>query len=604
MPSSTLPLIHILPPAVANRIAAGEVVERPASIVKELVENSIDAGAKHIRVRIEQAGKKMIEVDDDGCGMSDADALLALKRHATSKISTAEELYTVASHGFRGEALPSIVSVSRVEIHTSLESALAGIKVTSEGASEADSRPAPPRRGTRIRVRDLFFNTPARFRFLRTDRTEEAVIIETLRALALGNENIGLRLECDGRRRLDVPAGQSREERVLAVMGKEFATNQYPWHLEHDGIHVAGVFGLPTHHHRNTKRMHFFINGRVVHDKQLISALKAGYRDVLFHGRFPQAVVWIEMNPAEVDVNVHPAKREVRFRKPRDVRAAVVVCVRAAIEKTGQTVSSTPTLQALQAMQPNNRSQSPHSSMASQPPPADTAVLRNLFSAPPLADNPDSVAACVAEAPAPEYRTHPEQTLNLGTPLAQIHQCYILAQTENGVVLVDQHAAAERIRYEKFKHQLLQGMLARQRLLTPAPWQPDATTSAWLHDHAGELLHFGFELEAKGEENFAITAIPAIVHDESPVDMVAELVESIMCVGSGAEGYGRVLERWLGNRACKSSIKSGRVLGPEEQEALLRAMEKTPNIAQCNHGRPTYVKLSVNELERLFGRKE
>ncbi|GMR00121.1 MAG: DNA mismatch repair endonuclease MutL [Zetaproteobacteria bacterium] len=595
-------IIHVLPPAVANQIAAGEVVERPSSIVKELVENSMDAGAAHIRVRIGQAGKKLIEVDDDGCGMSDADARLSLKRHATSKISTAEELHTIASHGFRGEALPSIAAVSRLEMHTALKGASAGTEVTLEGASEASSQPAPPRHGTRVRVRDLFFNTPARLRFLRTDRTEEAVIMETLRALALANGEIGLRLECDGRQRLDVPAGQTREERVSAIMGTEFTANQYPCHLEHDGTHVDGFFGLPTHHHRNAKRMHFFINGRVVHDKQLISALKAGYRDVLFHDRFPQAVVWIEMDPAEVDVNVHPAKREVRFRKPQDVRAAVIACARAAIERMGQTVSSSPARQALQAMHTSTRPQSRPASMVRphtphQHAPADTATLRNLFSAPHVVDG-------VAESPTPEYRLQTEQTLNLGMPLAQIHRCYILAQTDDGVVLVDQHAAAERIRYEKFKCQLLQGTLARQSLLTPAIWQPDTKTSAWLHDYTDELTHFGFEVEAKGEERFAIIAMPAMVRDEAPVALVSELVESIMCIGTDAEGYGRILERWLGNRACKSSIKSGRVLGPEEQEALLRKMEETPNIAQCNHGRPTYVKLSLSELERLFGRKE
>jgi len=602
MSAPTPSIIHVLPPAVANQIAAGEVVERPASIVKELVENSMDAGAAHIRVRIEQAGKKLIEVDDDGCGMSDADARLALKRHATSKISTAEELHTIASHGFRGEALPSIASVSRLEMHTALKGASAGVEVTLEGASEASSRPAPPRRGTRARVRDLFFNTPARLRFLRTDRTEEAVIVEILRALALANGNIGLRLECDGRRRLDVPAGQTREKRVSAIMGAEFTANQHPWHLEHDGIHADGFFGLPTHHHRNAKRMHFFINGRVVHDKQLISALKAGYRDVLFHDRFPQAVVWIEMDPAEVDVNVHPAKREVRFRKPQDVRATVIACARAAIERMGQTVSSSPARQALQAMHTSTRPQSHPSSTARphtshQHAPADTVTLRNLFSAPRVVDG-------VAESPAPEYQLQTEQTLNLGIPLAQIHRCYILAQTDDGVVLVDQHAAAERIRYEKFKLQLLQGSLARQSLLTPAIWQPDTETSAWLHEHIDELTHFGFEVEAKGEERFAIIAMPAMVRDESPVALVSELVESIMCIGTDAEGYGRILERWLGNRACKSSIKSGHVLGSEEQEALLRKMEETANIAQCNHGRPTYVKLSLSELERLFGRKE
>lgn len=586
-------VIHILSPAVANRIAAGEVVERPASIVKELMENSMDAGATHIRVRIEQAGKTLIEVDDDGCGMSETDAPLALKRHATSKITTAEELHTIASHGFRGEALPSIASVSRLEMHTALKGASAGIEVAQEGAAQAVARPSPPRRGTCVRIRDLFFNTPARFRFLRTDRTEEAVITETLRSLALGNEHVGIRLEYDGKLRLDAPAGQLREERIRIIMGKEFAGNQRPCRLEHDGIHVDGCFGLPTYHHRNAGRIHFFINGRVVHDKQLISALKAGYRDVLFHDRFPQAVVWIEIDPAEVDVNVHPAKREVRFRKPREVRAAVMACARAAIEQMGQTVSSASAEQALRRMHASARSNTfarPHA-------PADTATLRNLFSA------PRSVGGA-AEPQASGYRAHTEPALNLGMPLAQIHQCYILAQTGDGIILVDQHAAAERITYETLKGQLRQGKLARQMLLAPATWQPDATTSAWLHDHADDLPRFGFELEAKGVESFVITAMPAMLCDESPMELLAELTRSLMRIGAAAEGSGRILERWLGDRACKRSIKSGRMLGSEEQESLLRTMEKTPNIAQCNHGRPTYVKLSLNELERLFGRKE
>jgi len=308
------------------------------------------------------------------------------------------------------------------------------------------------------------------------------------------------------------------------------------------------------------------------------------------------------MDPAEVDVNVHPAKREVRFRKSQDVRAAVIACVRAAIERMGQTVSSSSTQQALRAMHTSTRPQSHPSPMAHfhashQHAPADTATLRNLFSAPDVIDG-------VAESSVREYQIHSEQTLNLGMPLAQIHRCYILAQTDEGVILVDQHAAAERIRYEKFKLQLLQGLLTRQALLTPAVWQPDIRTSAWLHDYADELMHFGFEVEAKGEERFAIIAMPAMVRDESPVALVSELVESIMCIGTNAEGYGRVLERWLGNRACKSAIKSGYLMNTEEQETLLRSMEKTPNIAQCNHGRPTYVKLSLNELDRLFGRKE
>jgi len=603
--------IHVLPPAVANRIAAGEVVERPSSIVKELVENSLDAGASRIAVRIEQAGRRLIEIEDDGCGMGEADALLSLERHATSKISDAEDLSSIASHGFRGEALPSIVSVCRFEMHTALNDADAGVLIRSEGGSEAEASPAAPRRGTRIRVRDLFFNTPARQRFLRTERTEEAVILEAMRALALANPDVSFKLECDGRTRLDAaagaPLGQStgqaanvenrRAARIGQILGREFIANQQAHAEAFDGVHVAGFFALPTHHHRDAGRMFFFINGRVVHDRQLISALKAGYRDVLFHDRFPQAVLWIEMDPAEVDVNVHPAKREVRFRQPQTVRGAVVNAVRAAISRMGQRVSDATTAQALRAMGTGG---SPASFRPQSAAPAGSYQqgLQHLFSSP-------SASATAHEEQEANYRVESDMVgeLHLGQPLAQIHRCYIVAQSEDGIVLVDQHAAAERISYERLKKQLNEGQLVRQMLLTPLDWHPDASSSAWLHEHADALQAYGFEVEIRGEESFSICAVPAMLAEESPLEMVAELTASLRATGLNAEGRGRVLERWLGNRACKGSLKAGRQLKLDEQASLLREMERTPNIAQCNHGRPTYVCLSLNELDSLFGRR-
>ena len=598
MPLAVDKQIHVLPPAVANRIAAGEVVERPASIVKELVENSLDAGASRIRVRIEEAGRRLIEVEDDGCGMGEADALLSLQRHATSKISNAEDLFAIASHGFRGEALPSIVSVCRFEMLTALGDADSGACISCEGGGEVESVPAAPKRGTRIRVRDLFFNTPARQRFLRTERTEEAVIVETLRSLALANPAVGFRLDCDGRKRLDARASQSRDDRIASILGEDFMANQLAHAESFDGVYVAGFFVLPTHHHRDAGRMHFFINGRVVHDRQLISALKAGYRDVLFHDRFPQAVLWIEMDPAEVDVNVHPAKREVRFRQPQAVRGAVVSCVRAAIERMGSQVSDATTAQALRAMGGSGSPSSFRAQVASDGS-AYQQTMQRLFSFPQADHEVHETAPAYAGSAIHEQ----DKELHLGHPLAQIHSCYIVAQSEDGIVLVDQHAAAERITYERLKRQLADGHLSRQMLLTPADWLPDAATSAWLHEHADALESFGFELETKGEESFAVSAVPSMLAAESPVEMVEELTASLRSIGHTAEGQGRVLERWLGNRACKGSLKAGRLLKHEEQESLLREMERTPNIAQCNHGRPTYVRLSLNELDSLFGRR-
>ncbi|HKI59875.1 MAG TPA: DNA mismatch repair endonuclease MutL, partial [Mariprofundaceae bacterium] len=323
-------LIHILSPQVANQIAAGEVVERPASVVKELVENSLDAGASHITVRVEGAGKKRIEIEDDGSGMSADDAELALQRHATSKISTADDLHHIASHGFRGEALPSIASVSRFRMQTCLKGKGEGVDLRVDGG-DIQLRPAPPRRGTRIEVLDLFLNTPARLNFMRTDKTEEAAIIEVVKGLAICNPKIAIRLVLDERERLLYPPGQRERERVAAVMGGEFAENSIDQNIKHDGMLIAAHLGLPTYHHRDSSRMLFLVNGRVIRDKQLIAALRAGYRDVMFHDRYPIAVVRIEMDPASVDVNVHPAKREVRFKSPQAVRAGIVSCVRAAI---------------------------------------------------------------------------------------------------------------------------------------------------------------------------------------------------------------------------------------------------------------------------------
>jgi DNA mismatch repair protein MutL len=447
-------------------------------------------------------------------------------------------------------------------------------------------------------VRDLFFNTPARQRFLRTERTEEAVIVETLRSLALANPAVGFRLDCDGRKRLDAPAAQSRDDRIASILGEDFMGNQLAHAESFDGVYVAGFFALPTHHHRDAGRMHFFINGRVVHDRQLISALKAGYRDVLFHDRFPQAVLWIEMDPAEVDVNVHPAKREVRFRQPQTVRGAVVSCVRAAIERMGSQVSDATTAQALRAMGGSGSPTSFRPSSAADGS-AYQQTMQRLFSSPQGDHEVHETAPAYAGSAVHEENNE----LHLGHPLAQIHSCYIVAQSEDGIVLIDQHAAAERITYERLKRQLADGHLSRQMLLTPADWLPDSSTSAWLHEHAGALESFGFELEAKGEESFAVSAVPSMLAAESPVEMVEELTASLRSIGHTAEGQGRVLERWLGNRACKGSLKAGRLLKHEEQESLLREMERTPNIAQCNHGRPTYVRLSLNELDSLFGRR-
>ena len=593
-------VIHILSPMVANQIAAGEVVERPAAVVKELVENSLDAGARHVTVRISGAGKKRIEVEDDGSGMSATDAELALQRHATSKIETSDDLHHIASHGFRGEALPSIASVSRFRMQTCLAGEGQGSEIKVDGGGETELRPSPPRRGTRIEVLDLFLNTPARLNFMRSDRTEEAAITEAFRALALANPAVAMRLEMEGRQRFDFRP-QDEERRVHEVWGSEFAANSIEQCIQHEGMQISAYLGLPTYHHRDASRMMFLVNGRVIRDKQLIAALRAGYRDVMFHDRYPVAVVRLEMDPADVDVNVHPAKREVRFKSPQAVRAGIVACVRAGIERMGQSVASTTTAQALQSLERGVgqwRSQGVGSHYR-LPQPARHAAMpspetgRLLFSAPQVREPETAYGA---------------DHLDLGQPLAQLHRCYLLTQTDDGVLLIDQHAVHERISYEKLKRQLAKRDVAVQMLLAPEQLQLHGESAVWLHEHAGELQSFGVEVEAAGDELFLIRSIPAMLAGEPVRELVAELVDACRLAGAsieaGESGLGRILERWLGNRACKGSIKAGRVLSTDEQEALLREMEQTPNIGQCNHGRPTYVRLSLNDLERLFGRKE
>jgi len=613
-------VIHILSSQVANQIAAGEVVERPASAVKELMENALDAGATQVTVRIIAAGKKSMVIEDNGCGMSAHDAELSLQRHATSKIETSDDLHRIASHGFRGEALPSIASVSRFRMQTALADSEEGIEVRVDGGAQTETRPAAPRIGTRIEVLDLFLNTPARLNFMRTDKTEEAAIVESFRALALANPMVGMRLELDGRQRFNFSAQDARA-RAVAILGNDFGDNSVELSIEHEGMQIGAHLGLPTFHHRDSTKMMFLVNGRVIRDKQLIAAMRAGYRDVMFHDRYPVGLIRLEIDPADVDVNVHPAKREVRFKSPQIVRSGIVACIRAGIERMGQAVASTTTGQAMQAMgggmgglpdgggrssayagtggsmpgfsSGDFRPGSSPSSSSRAGMPAD--IQRILFSTP-----------ASAHEPAGDYQR--DGTLDLGQPLAQIHRCYILAQTAAGVILVDQHAAHERMTYEKLKSQLSGQRIAAQMLLEPVSLRLSGEAVAWLHDHAASLHSFGVEIDVTGDESCCVRSVPAMLSAEPVAELVLELIETCRLIGAeseaGSSGQARILERWLGNRACKGSIKSGRLLSHEEQQALLRKMEQTPNIAQCNHGRPTYISLSLNDLDRLFGRKD
>ncbi|MDQ6962697.1 MAG: DNA mismatch repair endonuclease MutL [Mariprofundaceae bacterium] len=592
--------IHVLDPLVANQIAAGEVVERPVSVIKELVENSLDAGATHIRVRIEQAGKQLIDVDDNGCGMSEVDAALSLQRHATSKVQLAEDLHTIASHGFRGEALPSIASVSRFRMLTAQEGEEAGHEITVDGDAVVVVRPAAPRQGTHIQIRDLFFNTPARRRFLRTDRTEETLIVELMRQFALAYASIHIELFCQGKKKLHYAISKDEKKRLSDVLGADFVSNSSLSEQDYEGIVVRGYFSLPTFHYRDNSKIRFFVNGRLIQDRSLLQAMKMAYQDVMFHDRFPWAVIWIELDPAEVDVNVHPSKKEVRFRQPQKVRSAVVMCARQAIEASGQTaVQTSPIMEETE--KPMRAQQNPMPSVPRTPSVNTSFSTPQFQSKKAQVPTPEITQALLMQVAETDANYQEKTTLNLGRPLAQIHHAYIVSQTESGIMLIDQHAAAERITFEAMKKQLHQGNVSRQHMLLPMSFEVNDEVAQYLEKHANDLGKYGFTVEEK-EAQWLIVAVPSLLGKENPVLLLDELLESMMCIGLEMES-GRILERWLGNHACRQSVKAGQTLDMRAQESLLRQMEQTANIAQCNHGRPTYIPLSLDELDRMFGRK-
>ncbi|RMH53049.1 MAG: DNA mismatch repair endonuclease MutL [Zetaproteobacteria bacterium] len=612
---SSAPTIELLPPLVANRIAAGEVVERPASVVKELVENSIDAGATSVVIEVEAAGRRLIAVDDDGDGMHPIDAERALLRHATSKIRRAEDLQQIASHGFRGEALPSIASVGRLRLHTCPRGGGEGSEVRVDDQGNSHLRPAAARRGTRVEVRDLFRNTPARLRFLRSKRTEEAAIVEHVRALALAHPSLAITLRLDGRTRIEYRS-EEEDRRVASVLGDDFARNSHHQSHTHRGVRIDAWLGLPTLHHRDGSRIWLLVNGRAIRDRMLLAALRAAYRDVLFHDRYPIAVIQIHIDPALVDVNVHPAKREVRFSDPATVRAALIGCVHAALERMGRRGSDTTAQAALAAMRPSAApvSEHPaphHTTPRPQQRPGSSGGLGRLLFSPPSTASPAPVDE-VREVPAASPGNAPcadgeadlggEEECDFGLPLAQIHRRYLLTQVTDGILLIDQHAAHERIRYERFKAQMRQASVTSQQLLTPVRWQPQPELAAWLHDHPDALAPFGIGLRAVDDVCFVIDRIPSLL-GHLPPEELAEEVASALRLGNEEDRLGAALERLLADRACKRAITSGQMLDHEAQRALLQEMARCPNIAQCNHGRPTWIKLTLDDLDRLFGRK-
>ena len=590
------PVIRPLDEAAINRIAAGEVVERPASAVKELVENALDAGARRIAVDFSGGGKLLIRVTDDGCGMTPEDLPLALARHATSKID-GSDLLNIRSFGFRGEALASLGAVGRLVL-TSRAAGHDGASLAVSGGRVGAVRPAAAAQGTVVELRDLFYATPARLKFLRSDRAEAQAIGEVMRRLAMAEPHVGFTLtemaEGEAPRvifRADPEQGDlfdALHGRLTRVLGADFTANALRVDVAREGLHLLGYAALPTYSRGSSVQQFVYVNGRPVLDRMLLSALRVAYFDVLSRDRHPAAVLNLICDPETVDVNVHPAKSEVRFREPEAVRGLIITGLRSVLTGAGHRASSTVGDATLAAFRPEARVY--QMDRLSQP----TLARALAFQAP----------AGFAEAPSARYEppTTGDTSLPLGAARAQVHENYIIAQTDRGMVIVDQHAAHERLVYERLKRQMADTGITAQALLIPEIVDLSPSEVALLLDHAAELSGLGLTVEPFGGHAVAVREVPAILGHASAAVLLRDVLDELADQGASTSLQGRI-DAILSRMACHGSIRSGRQMRAEEMNALLREMEATPLSGQCNHGRPTYVTLDLADIEKLFGRR-
>lgn len=598
------PVIRQLDEAAINRIAAGEVLERPASAVKELVENSIDAGAGRIEVVIADGGKTLIRVTDDGCGMTPDDLPLALSRHATSKID-GSDLLNIRSFGFRGEALPSLGAVGRLSI-TSRAAGADAANVSVAGGHLHAVKPAALSGGTVIELRDMFYATPARLKFLRTDRAEAQAVTDVVKRLAMAEPFVSfvLRDTSGGEPRVvfraDAETGDLFEAlhgRLRTVLGRDFAENALRIDAERDGFHLTGFAALPTYSRGAAVAQYLFVNGRPVRDKMLLGALRAAYMDVLSRDRHPVAALFVDCDPTLVDVNVHPAKSEVRFRDPGTVRGLLISAIRHALAEAGHRASSTVANATLGAFR------------AEPAPTADVApriyqMDRPSFSARSMtfqAQAPGFAEAKSARVEPVLDDAEDPADLPLGAARAQVHENYIIAQTATGMVIVDQHAAHERLVYEKLKAQMEKNGVAAQALLIPEIVELASDEAAQLLEIAEDLSRLGLTIEPFGGGAIAVRETPAILGEVNAEAMIRDILDELADQGDSTTVKAKI-EAILSRVACHGSIRSGRRMQAAEMNALLREMEATPLSGQCNHGRPTYVELKLSDIERLFGR--
>jgi len=588
--------IRRLPEATINRIAAGEVIERPASVVKELVENALDAGARRIEVAIRGGGRTLVSVADDGCGMGPDELALAVERHATSKLPD-DDLLRIATLGFRGEALPSIGAVARLTLTSRPAGAAEAWTMTVEGGAKRGPAPAAGLQGTRVEVRDLFYATPARLKFLKSERAEVERARDAVEALAMAHPGVAFTVAVDDKPPLRLPAAHgdlfdARNARLADVLGRAFVDNALAVDVPRGGIRLVGLIGLPTFSRATAQAQHLFVNGRPVKDRQLLGAVRAAYQDVLARDRHPVLALFLEVPPDEVDVNVHPAKAEVRFRDASLVRSLVVGGLRATLEQAGVRTATTVASAALERAHPGAW---PVTDAPSWRPPgvAETAALYQAPLAPDLA-RPSAPAVAPA---ASEPSTHP-----LGAARAQLHDTYIVAQTPEGLVIVDQHAAHERLVYERMKAALAARGVARQALLIPEVVELGEAAAARLAERAPELAELGLVVEAFGPGAVMVREVPALLGQTDVQGLVRDLADELAEMDTTL-GLRERLAEICSTLACHGSVRAGRRLTQPEMDALLRAMEVTPNAGQCNHGRPTYVALRLADIEKLFGRR-
>ena len=607
-------MIKQLDETVINKIAAGEVVERPASAVKELIENSIDAGCSDITIEVADGGKTLIRVIDDGLGMSDIDLPIALRRHATSKLPN-DNLLNINSFGFRGEALPSLGAVGRLRI-ISHNDGHGAHEINVNGGKISDIKPAARTLGTTIELRDLFYATPARLKFLRSTKSELKAITDTVKGLSISTPNVAFTL-------IDKTGGKSRKilqvqkekdvslasikNRLSRVLGQDFSKNSISIDVTREDVNLTGYVCLPTYARASNAMQYFFVNSRQVRDKQLIGALRAAYSDFMPRDRFPAAAIYINCRPDFVDVNVHPGKSEVRFRDPQGIRSLIVTGIRQVIAIEGHRSSSTLSTAALGAMreQTHQMPSANNEQVTKNSQNMDYNGNKRFFTR--------DVEPAFQETWKPsarDFQTNDEQTqfieefesFPLGAPIAQFGENYIISQNEDGIVIIDQHAAHERLVYEKLKEQAKDNKIEVQALLVPEILEFSEPEILVLMEYKDNLSRYGLKINQFGINSIAVQEIPAILNSENIKKLIFDILDELTDL-ENSDTLEKKINAVLSRIACHGSIRSGRMLRTEEMNSLLREMENTPNSGQCNHGRPTHISIRMSDIERLFGRR-